>query len=114
MIGLTGKIGNIRNRSLHAVCHFILLYLGGNLRVAKFFELQVVKITKLIQQGPSAFAISARGVPQVKHRIRSGHKLHALVNRIQESSSEEHTYELQSLMRISYAVFCLKKKNNTN
>src|SRR3546814_6769920 len=24
--------------------------------------------------------------------------------------SEEHTYELQSLMRISYAVFCLKKK----
>src|SRR3546814_5795481 len=37
------------------------------------------------------------------------------------SSSEEHTSELQSLMRISYAVFCLKKqkktisqKNNTN
>src|SRR3546814_4057205 len=28
--------------------------------------------------------------------------------------SEEHTSELQSLMRISYAVFCLKKKNNTN
>src|SRR3546814_4461951 len=28
--------------------------------------------------------------------------------------SEEHTSELQSLMRISYAVFCLKKKNNNN
>src|SRR3546814_9355930 len=27
--------------------------------------------------------------------------------------SEEHTSELQSLMRISYAVFCLKKKHNT-
>src|SRR3546814_6286568 len=27
--------------------------------------------------------------------------------------SEEHTSELQSLMRISYAVFCLKNKNNT-
>src|SRR3546814_10716615 len=27
--------------------------------------------------------------------------------------SEEHTSELQSLMRISYAVFCLTKKNNT-
>src|SRR3546814_2097229 len=26
--------------------------------------------------------------------------------------SEEHTSELQSLMRISYAIFCLKKKNN--
>src|SRR3546814_9199287 len=33
----------------------------------------------------------------------------------QPERSEEHTSELQSLMRISYAVFCLKKKNtNTN
>src|SRR3546814_10033223 len=30
------------------------------------------------------------------------------------SRSEEHTSELQSLMRISYAVFCLKKKTTTN
>src|SRR3546814_10190371 len=30
---------------------------------------------------------------------------------IASSRSEEHTSELQSLMRISYAVFCLKKKN---
>src|SRR3546814_6783416 len=30
------------------------------------------------------------------------------------SRSEEHTSELQSLMRISYAVFCLKKKKKTN
>src|SRR3546814_9550600 len=30
--------------------------------------------------------------------------------RVQEGRSEEHTSELQSLMRISYAVFCLKKK----
>src|SRR3546814_1062053 len=29
-----------------------------------------------------------------------------------ETRSEEHTSELQSLMRISYAVFCLKKKNH--
>src|SRR3546814_1913986 len=32
----------------------------------------------------------------------------------QIARSEEHTSELQSLMRISYAVFCLKKKNNEN
>src|SRR3546814_4696221 len=34
-------------------------------------------------------------------------------DRVRESCSrsEEHTSELQSLMRISYAVFCLKKKN---
>src|SRR3546814_10718808 len=30
----------------------------------------------------------------------------------EQRRSEEHTSELQSLMRISYAVFCLKKKNN--
>src|SRR3546814_3879404 len=32
---------------------------------------------------------------------------------IARTRSEEHTSELQSLMRISYAVFCLKKKNTT-
>src|SRR3546814_2078288 len=38
----------------------------------------------------------------------------ALSSRNQYLRSEEHTSELQSLMRISYAVFCLKKKiNNT-
>src|SRR3546814_2620411 len=31
-----------------------------------------------------------------------------------DRKSEEHTSELQSLMRTSYAVFCLKKKKNTN
>src|SRR3546814_4213223 len=33
--------------------------------------------------------------------------------RMRTHRSEEHTSELQSLMRISYAVFCLKKKKNT-
>src|SRR3546814_5742319 len=33
------------------------------------------------------------------------------INRSLEMRSEEHTSELQSLMRISYDVFCLKKKN---
>src|SRR3546814_5570835 len=35
-------------------------------------------------------------------------------NLVSGSRSEEHTSELQSLMRISYAVFCLKKKNSTS
>src|SRR3546814_6584242 len=34
------------------------------------------------------------------------------LRRLAETRSEEHTSELQSLMRISYAVFCLKKKKN--
>src|SRR3546814_10842437 len=33
---------------------------------------------------------------------------------INASRSEEHTSELQSLMRTSYSVFCLKKKNHQN
>src|SRR3546814_7401557 len=40
-------------------------------------------------------------------RIRDAFTIHAL-------RSEEHTSELQSLMRISYAVFCLKNKNTSN
>src|SRR3546814_9293380 len=35
-------------------------------------------------------------------------------SRVRASRSEEHTSELQSLMRISYAVFCLKKKKRNN
>src|SRR3546814_14861601 len=42
-----------------------------------------------------------------RHRVRRGRDRHGI------RRSEEHTSELQSLMRISYAVFCLKKKNQT-
>src|SRR3546814_2373399 len=38
--------------------------------------------------------------------------LHTLRANVDYARSEEHTSELQSLMRSSYAVFCLKKKNN--
>src|SRR3546814_8333165 len=36
----------------------------------------------------------------------------AAFHRLERRKSEEHTSELQSLMRISYAVFCLKKKKD--
>src|SRR3546814_3458249 len=56
--------------------------------------------------GPTAAAIprSARRYAARRLRPRRGWS----------GRSEEHTSELQSLMRISYAVFCLKKKNNNN
>src|SRR3546814_5847581 len=38
----------------------------------------------------------------------------ALLEGRDDTRSEEHTSELQSLMRISYAVFCLQKKKRTN
>src|SRR3546814_1647342 len=47
--------------------------------------------------------VEVRGVPI---------KIAATMRLADEGRSEEHTSELQSLMRISYAVFCLKKKNN--
>src|SRR3546814_1575135 len=48
----------------------------------------------------SALLRTQRKPPQREHR--------------QQQRSEEHTSELQSLMRISYAVFCLKKKKEKN
>src|SRR3546814_4735169 len=45
-------------------------------------------------------------------RVRAAPKGLAIGSAV-TSRSEEHTSELQSLMRISYAVFCLKKKKNT-
>src|SRR3546814_10612526 len=47
-------------------------------------------------------------------RIQRPHRVEFLANIFKDiSRSEEHTSELQSLMRISYAVFCLKKKKTT-
>src|SRR3546814_3350172 len=47
------------------------------------------------------------------HKIRKSAHLEVLSPGLAgRQRSEEHTSELQSLMRISYAVFCLKKKNN--
>src|SRR3546814_2053933 len=43
--------------------------------------------------------------------VENGHLPPAAAAAPQGQRSEEHTSELQSLMRISYAVFCLKKKN---
>src|SRR3546814_1786956 len=49
------------------------------------------------------------------HREGGGHRIlpgtgRGAARRVVVGRSEEHTSELQSLMRISYAVFCLKKK----
>src|SRR3546814_14212802 len=48
-------------------------------------------------------ALAGAGIQQAQGNIDEA-------SRILEARSEEHTSELQSLMRISYAVFCLKKK----
>src|SRR3546814_4920890 len=56
-----------------------------------------------------ASALAVRDQRSSRKRPCGGISCSATVTR-----SEEHTSELQSLMRISYAVFCLKKKKNKN
>src|SRR3546814_9878254 len=45
---------------------------------------------------------------------RDINEVEVAVGAVEPGRSEEHTSELQSLMRISYAVFCLKKKKHTH
>src|SRR3546814_2354664 len=58
--------------------------------------------------GRTATEDSGDSIRQLIHELRS--PLNAISGFAQIIRSEEHTSELQSLMRISYAVFCLKKK----
>src|SRR3546814_10222283 len=48
------------------------------------------------------------------HTIECGLQRRRALAGLRFARSEEHTSELQSLMRISYAVFCLNKKTNHN
>src|SRR3546814_7610042 len=69
---------------------------------------------------PHAQRLGPRGRPDAggdPRKLSAGHgsvtipeALHPYMGGITRLRSEEHTSELQSLMRISYAVFCLKKK----
>src|SRR3546814_2932292 len=85
--------------------------------------------TTLFRSRPAARPRFDRALPALDHRLHDlsrhhrGHRRHAgppcdtaLAARLERTAhrSEEHTSELQSLMRISYAVFCLKKKTDTN
>src|SRR3546814_7265481 len=62
-------------------------------------------------------AVSANELHHVWTALQPGHVVDPFdsdsIRRTLLARSEEHTSELQSLMRISYAVFCLKKKNTS-
>src|SRR3546814_4512695 len=66
-------------------------------------------------RGEPLIDLEARGRGQLADHLADGHRQLPecrLGVSWRETRSEEHTSELQSLMRISYAVFCLKKKTN--
>src|SRR3546814_9303712 len=64
---------------------------------------------KSVFASPAWYALSAHAI---RHDDFLSRAMHAAASRRATSRSEEHTSELQSLMRISYAVFCLTKKKN--
>src|SRR3546814_8692159 len=70
----------------------------------------------------SALRELAKLLPDKAEIVRDGKTMTVSISELRQGDialvkpgrSEEHTSELQSLMRISYAVFCLKKKKNEN
>src|SRR3546814_9097740 len=83
-------------------------------------NLDVIKTADwVVDLGPEGGAGGGRilvaGTPETVAATAGSHTGHFLAPHLKPARrSEEHTSELQSLMRISYAVFCLKKKNNNN
>src|SRR3546814_7858261 len=68
-----------------------------------------VGVPRLDGLGKEALCISWQAYPQMQRNEDFAAEVAA--KGVAKDRSEEHTSELQSLMRISYAVFCLKKKN---
>src|SRR3546814_9158544 len=67
------------------------------------------KLGQTMVYGAAIFTIIAITLPEIRRRAIFGLSLCAALVLL-STRSEEHTSELQSLMRISYAVFCLNNK----
>src|SRR3546814_7459871 len=87
---------------------------GTKPRFANFPEQQL--FLRIVEQFHRRCAVFITQLIHQLHRARIGFALVGAAELDQQPAarSEEHTSELQSLMRISYAVFCLKKKKKTN
>src|SRR3546814_4699992 len=95
----------IEGEGLRAVRDRAVLALG---MAAALRRSEIVALTlEDIELVPQGMKILIRGSKTDQERA-------GVVIAIPEGRSEEHTSELKSLMRISYAVFCLKKKNKRN
>src|SRR3546814_5659434 len=86
-------------------CTALVLWESGQIRCVLIGR-RVVRI--LWETDPDE--IEAVRSDVIRHSGWLAFRMHAIRQRWKCSRSEEHTSELQSLMRISYAVFCLKKK----
>src|SRR3546814_1521795 len=73
---------------------------------------QRARVQRLAADGKGLGHLARTAAAVFLHAQQEG-RAHPVDGGVGHRRSEEHTSELQSLMRISYAVFCLKKKNNT-
>src|SRR3546814_8197086 len=79
---------------------------AGRLCHTRLREAEIFDIRRATRRDEKALRDDGFGNPVAQH-----HKRRVPFRRLADGlRSEEHTSELQSLMRISYAVFCLKKK----
>src|SRR3546814_9420673 len=86
---------------------------GGLRRVADADELaDAVGFLLADEVGRYAMTLDAARVARAEAHVLDA-IMHALEPLLAPARSEEHTSELQSLIRIPYAVFCLKKQNHT-
>src|SRR3546814_4682197 len=84
------------------------------------FDRRLARLREAVELVPVGGARIGRDDPQPQRFRRAVERLRIAVERSEAAPrlgedcgrSEEHTSELQSLMRISYAVFCLKKKKH--
>src|SRR3546814_8524104 len=74
---------------------------GGNIQLAREFA-------SFAREAPERAAAVLRDLTAETGTRTAGYAIAAMA---ESARSEEHTSELQSLLRISYAVFCLKNKN---
>src|SRR3546814_5972640 len=101
-----GCLGGILDR---AVPHVALFLQHAHLdlhQLGELAELLVVEVRKLLLLGQFLQILLDRGRALDEFGDQRRHRL----DHRDHYRSEEHTSELQSLMRISYAVFCLKQK----
>src|SRR3546814_8299418 len=83
------------------------LMMGAELAQAQSYVTIIYDSKHLAIVGQNA---AARSAAEIMHNSY----LSTIKDRLNDIRSEEHTSELQSLMSISYAVFCLKKKKIKN
>src|SRR3546814_8459642 len=107
-VDVVGPLGHRRFEHRHKGAGICLD--AGDLAIVAHFSFKGFVIDQLLAVIVIALAVLDEEIARLQVVFDSMHDRQFKIPAV-ESRSEEHTSELQSLMRISYAVFCLKKKN---